>query len=361
MSLIGTVSAGLSGCPQNLAFQLSNVFQSGYITFSYGACTTDSTTGVCRAGIANFNTNDGSAWNVIQIYHGITGGKDEFTKYDSVLQSNAKTNTGGGSSDKLKGFCDAWRTAANRMSFQSSQGSVFTDKYFDPSQTMADKLGLTLSISQAQLYDAAISHGVSSKKSGLAGMIDTTNGNITKDISGVSGSMLEINGYKVDEIKWLQLFLKVRSSYSSAPGAQASIDSYTYMIKNMVATYTNSDKKDRGVFQWSDSIAILDNSGQSSEVNCANSYAVYPFPDPVGVPPGSERPTGTATVSRLRPSPIKPGMPPKTDTETEPETVPCTESTTGNWWDFGEVVCGTAPAAIGVGLAAILFAFALAA
>ncbi|KAJ2778900.1 hypothetical protein H4R18_004328 [Coemansia javaensis] len=264
MSLLGGAAAGLSGCPQNLAFQLTNVFQFGHIQFSYDACTYDPALGGYRAGIANFNTVDGSAWNVIQIYHGVTGGRDEFSQYNDSLKGSTRNN-GGGSKDPLKGFCGAWKSAATKMSFQSSQGTVFTSKYFAASQNMADSLGLSLSISKAQLYDTAISNGPGSGKDALGGIVAATNSNFTSDVPGVSGSLLNINGRKVDEIKWLQAFLAVRSQYSDAPGAKASINSYTYMINNMISTYTNDDRKDRGVFQWGTKIIVLNDAGQPGD------------------------------------------------------------------------------------------------
>ncbi|KAJ2769405.1 hypothetical protein IWQ57_003119 [Coemansia nantahalensis] len=284
MSLLGTASAGLSGCPQNLAFQITNVAQFGKITFAFDACTVDKVRGGYRAGVANFNTADGSAWKVIQEYRRTTKGDDEFTPFDSVLQKSDTRRTSSGRGDgsgssnnddeanSLDGFCDAWEAAAISRTFRSAQGSVFTDNYFDRSQSLADNLGLTLSISQAQLYDAAISHGTGTQKGGLLGMIQTTNKNVTANVPGVTGSLLTINGFKVDEIKWLQMFLNVRSAYTKAPGAKSSIDTYNSMIHNMMAAYTNSDNKDRTVFQWAGKINVLSNVAGMGNVSCENSY-----------------------------------------------------------------------------------------
>ncbi|KAJ2715114.1 hypothetical protein H4R19_001379 [Coemansia spiralis] len=338
VSLSGAACAGLSGCPQNLAFQLTNVFQFGDITFVYDKCATDSVRGGYRAGIANFNTADGSAWSVINTYHGMTGGNDEFSKFDAVLQKRGKFDGSSSTSSSLDGFCTAWKAASKSSKFRSAQSSVFTDKYFDKSQSIADSLGLTLSVSRAQLYDAAISHGTGSQKNGLAGMIQATNKNITKDISGVSGSPLDIKGFQVDEVKWLQRFLSVRSAYTDAPGAKASVNSYNYIINNMLTAYTSSGK-DRSVFQWDIKLNALSDAGTKVSVDCEHNFSDN-SPIPIGGNNG-----GPVT---------------RHDSTGDAEPMSCAEKTSGQWWDLGERVCSTGTVAAGVSLAAVLLAVALA-
>ncbi|KAJ2803891.1 hypothetical protein H4R20_002712 [Coemansia guatemalensis] len=272
VALLKTVDAGLAGCPKSLAIQLTNVFQFGQIEFTYNSCVQDSSIGGYRAGIANFNTVDGSAWNVIKAYHKMTNDDDEFSKYDDAFQNNGKSS-GTQNSDLFSGFCDTWERASQNVNFQWAQESILEKKYFQKSQSEADDLGLELSISQAQLYDAAISHGTSSKGSSLGGMIKATNKNITTDILGSAGSILNINGYEVNEIEWLKLFLQVRSTYDSAPGAKASIASYSYMIDNMLSAYSNDDKKDRNVFNWGNKIDVLNDVGKPGDVTCTNTYS----------------------------------------------------------------------------------------
>ncbi|KAJ2083763.1 hypothetical protein H4R24_000534 [Coemansia sp. RSA 988] len=272
VALLKAVDAGLSGCPKSLAIQLTNVFQFGQIEFTYDSCVQDSSIGGYRAGIANFNTVDGSGWNVIKAYHKMTNDEDEFSKYDDAFQNNGK-HSDTDSFDAFNGFCDIWKKAAQDTRFQWAQESVLKKIYFEKSQSEADDLGLALSISQAQLYDVAISHGTNSKSSSLGGMIKATNKNITADILGSSGSILNINSYEVNEIEWLKLFLQVRSAYDSAPGAKASIASYRYMIANMMSEYSNDDKKDRNIFNWSNKIDVLNDVGETGDVTCDNSYS----------------------------------------------------------------------------------------
>ncbi|KAJ2877791.1 hypothetical protein FB639_003617, partial [Coemansia asiatica] len=86
--------AELSGCAQNLAYQLTNVFQVGQIKFQYSNCKKDNEGKGYAAGIANFCTGTGDAQDVIQAYHNITGGNDEFTKLDKVLAERAESGSG---------------------------------------------------------------------------------------------------------------------------------------------------------------------------------------------------------------------------------------------------------------------------
>ncbi|KAJ2355217.1 hypothetical protein IWW50_003497 [Coemansia erecta] len=269
VALLGTANAGLSGCPKNLAFQLTNVLQAGQIQFPYASCE-EASSGEYVAGIARFSTEDGSAWKVISAYRKINNNDDVFSKYDGVLGKNSGSSSSGGgsssSSSSLSGFCDAWESVGTDQKFWSAQGSVFESDYFKPSQDMADSLGLKLSITQAQLYDAAIAHGTGTGSGNLNSLIQATNKGITKDISGSSSNTLRISGYDIDEIEWLKRFLTTRAKYKDVHGTKESIDSYTYMINN-------------GGTVWGDKIEVLNNKGEEGDVNCDNSYDPYPTPD----------------------------------------------------------------------------------
>ncbi|KAJ1807378.1 hypothetical protein LPJ56_006250, partial [Coemansia sp. RSA 2599] len=245
----------------NLAIQLTNVFQIGQISFQYSNCEKDNEGKGYVAGIANFCTGTGDAWDVVQAYHELTGGNDSFTKLDDVLAERAKS--GSGSTSGLSEFCDTWQSLALDNKFWSAQGTVFDKLYFSPSQKHADNLGLTLSVSQAALYDTAISLGAGDEKGSLGGIIEETNKSITEDVSdGDSGSTLTINGHKIDEIEWLNKFLEVRAEYEDEGTSNISILSYKYII----------EKKE---YKWDHEIEVLNNEGDVGSVTCDNSYIPY--------------------------------------------------------------------------------------
>ncbi|KAJ2232748.1 hypothetical protein IWW45_004734 [Coemansia sp. RSA 485] len=260
--VIAGAQAGLSDCPKNLAFQLTNVFQIGQIKFQYSNCEKDDGGHGYAAGIANFCTGTGDAWDVVQTYHNITGGNDEFTKLDSVLADRAKS--GSGSTSGLSEFCPIWQSLATNQKFWSAQGSVFEKLYFNPSQKWADDLGLKLSVSQAALYDTAISRGASNSTGSLGGIIKATNKKITADVSGGdSNSTLKINGHSIDEIKWLGKFLDVRANYEDEGQSNVHIKSFKYIIKLKE-------------YNWEHEIEVLNDQGKPGNVTCDNSYLPYP-------------------------------------------------------------------------------------
>ncbi|KAJ2726298.1 hypothetical protein H4S00_001889 [Coemansia sp. D1744] len=286
-AFLGTADAALSGCPKSLAIQLTNVLQAGQIEFPYGSCEKLSSDEYV-AGIARFSTKDGSAWKVINAYHSLTGGVDIFSQFDGVIVKNS----GGDSSINMNGFCNAWSSVGADQKFWSAQGSVFEKDYYNPSQSLADQLGLKLSIAQAQLYDAAIAHGIGSSSDELVGMIDATNKAITADISGSSSNTLTISGYRVDELEWLKRFLVTRAKYRDVHGTKASIDSYTYMINNNEAA-------------WGDKIYVLNDQGNEGDIDCNNSYVPYSTPDnntgSSATPSSSSSSTDTDTTSVFNP------------------------------------------------------------
>ncbi|KAJ1945156.1 hypothetical protein GGF37_001838 [Kickxella alabastrina] len=253
--LSNSVKAGLSDCPKNLAFQLTNVFQFGDIKSPYGNCEADSNGSGYSSGIANFNTASGDTWDVIQAYHKLTNDEDAFSKYDKVLAERAES--GSGSIVGLENFCDVWTALTLDAKFISAQGTVYDSLYFTPSQNSADKLGLKYSVSQAVFYDTAVSRGAGSGKTSLGGIIKETNKKVTSDKTGDSESNLSINGYSIDEIEWLKLFLGVRAKYDTH--GKANINSFKYIIKN-------------GQFDWADTLDVLNNKGEVGDITCANSF-----------------------------------------------------------------------------------------
>ncbi|KAJ2852103.1 hypothetical protein J3B02_003497 [Coemansia erecta] len=249
-------AVGLADCSKNLAFQLTNLFQLGEIQNDYGNCGVDDTGNGFSAGIVNFCTGTGDAWQVIQLYHKATGNDDEFTAYDSILQKYAEQ--GDGSTAGIENFCELWKQASKTQAFMDVQNQVVDELYFNPSQNYADSLNLTLSISRAQLYDTAISHGASESSNSLGGMIQLTNSRFGRDILGDT-TALTIGNYKVDEVEWLREFLNVRAGYSVEGDATNSIYSYTYILEH-------------GEYMWTDEITVLNDKNKETVISCANSY-----------------------------------------------------------------------------------------
>ncbi|KAJ1720558.1 hypothetical protein LPJ53_004837 [Coemansia erecta] len=257
LSLCTIGSAGLTDCSKNLAFQLTNLFQLDSIQFDYANCGEDDTGNGFAAGIVNFCTGTGDAWQVIEAYHNITGGDDEFTSLDKTLAAYAED--GNGSTAGIENFCGLWAEASKKQAFMDAQNQVLEALYFDPSQTYADSVNLTLSVTQAQLYDTAISHGASDSYNSLGGMISLTNSRFSRDIPGNSTSTLQIGGFNIDEIEWLKEFLNVRAGYSVEGDATNSIRAYILILQLQE-------------YSWTDQITVLDNDDKQVVISCADSY-----------------------------------------------------------------------------------------
>ncbi|KAI8322746.1 lysozyme-like protein, partial [Martensiomyces pterosporus] len=161
-------------CPKQLALEITNIYENGDTRFHYEYCEDTKDGRGYTSGIAGFTTGTGDAWQVVQGYHTLTGGKDMFSQYDAVLKKYAAS--GSSSLDGLQGYCDTWmKLGQSDAKFKSAQDTVRDNLYFNPAEKYADQLGLRLSISQAQLYDTGIQHGTGTDADGLGGLIKTTN------------------------------------------------------------------------------------------------------------------------------------------------------------------------------------------
>ncbi|KAJ2531891.1 hypothetical protein EV175_007191, partial [Coemansia sp. RSA 1933] len=163
----------------------------------------------------------------------------------------------GSTTSGFSGFCSAWKKAADNTAFWTAQESVISSTYYTPAMKLAGKLGVSLDVTKAAIYDSAIVDGPDDDSTSVGGIIDATNNSINEDISGSSNHTIMVNGYKVDEIKWLELFLKQRESINSDD--KANVASYNYIISN-------------GDYSWSSgSITALDDSGNKRTIKCITS------------------------------------------------------------------------------------------
>ncbi|KAJ2474063.1 hypothetical protein GGI02_000409 [Coemansia sp. RSA 2322] len=261
-------NAMLCGCAKTLALEITNIYENGDTDFHYDYCENIKDGRGYTSGIAGFCTGTGDAWQVVQAYHTLTGGKDDMSQYDTVMEKLANCNSNCGSITGLGGYCDVWKKLGQTdTKFKQAQDTIRDNLYFSPAMVYATQLGLKTSIAQAQLYDAGIQHGTDGGADSLGGMVKSTNAQITADITGDSNSILTINGHSVDEIAWLNKFLAVRTGILKNPkesgdqgGAWAQtlyrINSYTYAV----------GLKE---YMWGSSVKVLDNDGKPTTVTCS--------------------------------------------------------------------------------------------
>ncbi|KAJ1665821.1 hypothetical protein EV178_002822 [Coemansia sp. RSA 1646] len=241
----------LNACASRIAESLNNLLQTGQASSNYVQCTKDSSGNGYTAGIINFSTSNGNAWQVVNKYMASDSYGGEFDTYANEIDMYAKD--GSSSTNSLDGFCSAWGKAANNAThaFINSQNDILNTNYFSPAAKAANSLGIKLDVTKAAILDSAIMDGSSS----LGRIMLDTNNSINSTIEGNSGNYVMLYGlYKIDEIEWLKLFLKQRQKENSSD--MPNVASYNYIIENNPYNWD-------GIY-----IAALDSSGEKIVISC---------------------------------------------------------------------------------------------
>ncbi|KAJ1961576.1 hypothetical protein GGI12_003171, partial [Dipsacomyces acuminosporus] len=249
----------------NVALQITNIYENGDTKFHYDYCENIKDGRGFTSGLVGFTTATADAWEVIKVYHQLTGGKDAMSKYDGVLQKLAKS--GSDSTSGLSGYCDTWKKLGQSdAKFKAAQDKIRDQMYFNPALKYADQLGLKLSITQGQLYDTGVQHGTGTDADGLGNLIKLTNAAFKSDAPGSSQSTLTINGKKVDEIVWLNKFLEIRAEDLKHPREKENASGYWAKTLYRIKSYQYAVSKKS--FDWSTSAEILNNDGKPTKVTC---------------------------------------------------------------------------------------------
>ncbi|KAJ2396498.1 hypothetical protein GGI05_001087 [Coemansia sp. RSA 2603] len=253
-----------------MTLKITNIYENGDTDFHYDYCENLGDGRGFTAGIAGFCSGTGDGWDVIQEYHRLTGGNDDFSSMDSNLQKYADSSSD--STSGIENYCKVWENLGkNDANFRKAQDTIRDKLYVAPAADYANQLGLKFSITQGQLYDTGIEHGTGTDADGLGSLIKNTNAKFTADdTTDNSGSTLTINGHQVDEITWLKKFLEVRTEDLKNPKekdnqggnywAQTTyrIESYQYALEQKEYT-------------WTSTVKLLDNDGNPTSVSCDSS------------------------------------------------------------------------------------------
>ncbi|KAJ2779369.1 hypothetical protein GGI15_003901 [Coemansia interrupta] len=266
LALGSSASAAFSGCPANLAVQITNNLQNGNVHFDYGSCRLSKTGTGYEVGAVNFLTAGPDVYHIVKAYDALTNSDNEFNSMRDILKANADNYRP--SAVGLEGLCDAWSKASANDSFKTIQNAIFTKNYFNPSQQYADRVGLQQSVNRALMLNTAIVHGSGSSVSMLGGMVRQTNKLVTQDMVAIGDtSPLSVtNGgaaYKVSEANWAELFLQTRARFAENGENNVHIRSFRYAMGNNAAA------------SWEDSVKYLDGSGSAASVSCGDTYSSY--------------------------------------------------------------------------------------
>ncbi|KAJ2856076.1 hypothetical protein J3B02_001811 [Coemansia erecta] len=219
--------------------------------------------------VTGFCTGTGDAWEMIKVYHQLSGGNDDFSPMDSVLEkyANAESDSQAGLKNYCKVFADL---AKNDPKFRQAQDKMRNEMYLAPSQELADQVGFKLSISQGQMYDTGLMHGPGDDPDGLGSIIKETNEPFTSNANGDSGNTLDISGHQVDEIVWLEKFLEIRSDHLTNP-RDPDNQGGNYWAQTLYRIESYQNAIDQKEYKWTGSVKLLDNDGNPITVTCTNS------------------------------------------------------------------------------------------
>lgn len=110
----------------------------------------------------------------------------------------------------LDGFIADFRASLEDAGFKKSQVDEMDELYWDPALAKARHLGVRLSITLGELFDACVNHG----ESGMATLAEQT----SQELGGPPGT-------GIDEARWLARFLDLRYGLlASQPAWQDSVD-----------------------------------------------------------------------------------------------------------------------------------------
>ncbi|KAJ1719826.1 hypothetical protein LPJ61_006246 [Coemansia biformis] len=207
------------------------------------------------AGIAQFNTKDGSALKVVDKYKDGSNYQDEFEAVYAALEKAAKDKSA--STDGLTDFCDAWTTAAgNGNAFYSAQVAVARSMLEKNAKQSTWTIGLKYPLSKSLMMLTAFSNGYGKDGSTLGGIIAAADKKFDADTPGDSGNTLKIGEYSVDEMEWVKAFLDAKDELSGDSSSKQSD-----VIRNIIKG---------GYYKFNQSFKVKGINGKSVSFTCGN-------------------------------------------------------------------------------------------
>ena len=204
----------------------------------------------------------GDALDVIQAYTA-QHPSNSLAKYIPALKLLALNNSD--STSPLAGYCKAWMNEAKQPAFQDVQMAEVTTTYYQPSQQMADALGLQYALSRAFLYDTIIQHGGGNDGDSLAAIVNRTN-------TVLGGCPTE----GVDENIWLPAMISERREDLLHPDNAATADQWaqstdrTDVYAQLVATsqWALAGTVHFNTTDYPDESLVTNNTMATNSANC---------------------------------------------------------------------------------------------
>jgi chitosanase len=195
-------SNGLSPQQRLRAEQLISLFENSTIEFQYSYAEVLGDGRGVTVGRAGFTTGTGDAYVVVQQYSNKLP-NNPLAKYLPELK-RLLTAENPNEISGLRGFIQAWESAAKDPLFRSTQDRIMEQMYYIPSIGHANRQGLNFALSRAVLYDTIIQHGDGNDPDSLAAILTETQ----QRVGGTPKT-------GINEREWLRTFLAVRRAHLS--------------------------------------------------------------------------------------------------------------------------------------------------
>jgi len=141
---------------------INSVFENGEVVFDYPYVENIHDGRGYTVGSIGFTTGTNDAWAVVKAYNKERAkhGLKKFSKTLSRLSSLSFCNKNRADTSSLKGFPEAWKTAACKdEKFRKVQDAFTNTMYFEPSLRFSALAGLKTDLGKAIFYDTIINHG----------------------------------------------------------------------------------------------------------------------------------------------------------------------------------------------------------
>ena len=148
-------------------------------------------------GIAGFCSGTYDGTRVLKEYARLHPGNALVRFLPAFEKIDAGPHPAGISAD-IRGLADfsrAFQSCADDPALRQAQRNIADELYWQPSQAMADEIGVRLPITRGELYDATVNHG------------DDAVRDMIRDVNRAVGGTPQSG---VDEKKWLAQFLSAR-------------------------------------------------------------------------------------------------------------------------------------------------------
>ncbi len=179
------------------------------------------------AGRAGFTTATCDAALVIRRYT-VTVPENGLARFIAELDRLCDKSSDDTSGLPEADYIAAWTAAATDEAFRAAQDAIVDFEYYTPAMQIADQLGLRSAVARAELYDAALQHGVGDDPDGLPALVKRTTDRVgTPQVVG--------------EAVWLDAFFDVRIEDLTNPANEATAQQWRESTDRVACLRTIAD------------------------------------------------------------------------------------------------------------------------